>query len=401
MDILRLRGIGVSPGIAMGEVALTERVVFTSPAGGHPGPPGRGRAPASPPGDREDQGRARPDQGRHQVQDGRGARLHLRRPSPHPRGPVPSLRPGEGHPRGERPLRDGPCPGPTTTTSRSSRPSTTSTSGRGKSDVTDVLTKIYRNLDGEQEKKEVARRPRRSSSPTTSCPPRRPLRLSQGNVLAVALDMGGPTSHAAILARSLDIPTVVGLHDITPARRRTATPDRRRDGRRGHRQPAAGRPQGVPEQEGEVRQVYRRELRKVGPAGRRGRSDGVRFVPMANIELPEEIGLRPVLRGRGRRALPLGVHLPRRRSTLPTEEEHFAVYARLAREAHPRPVYIRTIDIGGDKSPAPAQDREGAQPGPRACGPSASRSGTGSCSGSSCGPSSGPASRATSGSSSP
>src|SRR4030042_1182600 len=30
MDINRLRGIGVSPGIAMGEVSLTERVVFTS-----------------------------------------------------------------------------------------------------------------------------------------------------------------------------------------------------------------------------------------------------------------------------------------------------------------------------------------------------------------------------------
>ena len=30
MDIKRLRGIGVSPGIAMGEVSLSERVVFTS-----------------------------------------------------------------------------------------------------------------------------------------------------------------------------------------------------------------------------------------------------------------------------------------------------------------------------------------------------------------------------------
>ena len=38
------------------------------------------------------------------------------------------------------------------------------------------------------------------------------------------------------------------------------------------------------------------------------------------------------------------------RTTLPTEEDHLAVYSRLAREAYPAPVYIRTIDIGGEKT---------------------------------------------------
>ncbi len=38
------------------------------------------------------------------------------------------------------------------------------------------------------------------------------------------------------------------------------------------------------------------------------------------------------------------------RASLPTEEDHFAAYSRIAKAAHPAPVYIRTIDIGGDKS---------------------------------------------------
>ena len=39
-----------------------------------------------------------------------------------------------------------------------------------------------------------------------------------------------------------------------------------------------------------------------------------------------------------------------RRESLPTEEDHFEIYARLARSAHPHPVTIRTLDIGGEKS---------------------------------------------------
>ena len=79
-------------------------------ARGHPGRPGRGRAQAAPPGHRADQGRARPDQGRHQLEDGGGARLHLRGPSHDPRGPLPSLRARKDHPRREGPLGVGAVP---------------------------------------------------------------------------------------------------------------------------------------------------------------------------------------------------------------------------------------------------------------------------------------------------
>ena len=84
-----------------------------------------------------------------------------------------------------------------------------------KSDVADVLSQDLPEIWISE-----ARRRRRTSREKILVahdllPSEAALRLSQGNVLAVALDMGGQTSHAAILARSLNIPTVVGLHDIT------------------------------------------------------------------------------------------------------------------------------------------------------------------------------------------
>ena len=36
--------------------------------------------------------------------------------------------------------------------------------------------------------------------------------------------------------------------------------------------------------------------------------------------------------------------------TLPSEEDHFSIYSRLAKEAYPSPVYIRTVDLGGEKN---------------------------------------------------
>ncbi len=82
------------------------------------------------------------------------------------------------------------------------------------SDVSDVLSKIYLNLkptekvkkDDHKEKILVAHDLLPSEAATI---------LSQGNDLAVALEMGGPTSHTAILARSLNVPAVMGVRNIT------------------------------------------------------------------------------------------------------------------------------------------------------------------------------------------
>ena len=214
-------------------------------------------------------------------------------------------------------------------------------------DVTDVLTRIYRNLDA-GEKPSVSDDLRGKILVAHDLlPSEAAIRLSQGGVLAVVLDMGGPTSHAAILARSLDIPTVVGLRDIT-------------------QQVSAGDELIVDGTDGEVivnpplmirrefqskkakYEAYRKELRRIAtwtPVT----LDGIRFVPMANIELPEEVG-HALSYGAEGVGLFRSEFIYLQRATLPTEEEHFAIYDRLARDAFPRPVYIRTIDIGGEKT---------------------------------------------------
>ncbi|MFH1104404.1 MAG: putative PEP-binding protein, partial [Actinomycetota bacterium] len=72
--------------------------------------------------------------------------------------------------------------------------------------------------------------------------------------------------------------------------------------------------------------------------------DDVRFTPMANIELAEEIS-HALSYGAEGIGLFRSEFIYLQRSTLPTEEDHYQVYARLAKEAHPYPVYIRTIDV--------------------------------------------------------
>jgi phosphotransferase system enzyme I (PtsI) len=215
-----------------------------------------------------------------------------------------------------------------------------------KSDVADVLTKIYRNLaptveeaaDDVRDKILVAH---------DLLPSEAALRLSQGNILAVALDMGGPTSHTAILARSLSIPTVVGLHDIAATIKNGDLLIV--DGTDGE---VIINPPLTVQKEFQGKKAkydaYRRELKKVATL-KSQTLDGVRFTTMANIELPEEIA-HALSYGAEGIGLFRSEFIYLQRATLPSEEDHYEIYARLAREAHPHPVYIRTIDIGGEKN---------------------------------------------------
>jgi phosphotransferase system enzyme I (PtsI) len=214
-------------------------------------------------------------------------------------------------------------------------------------DVTDVLTRIHRNLDAGVNKGVPEDLRGKILVAHDLLPSEAALRLSQGGVLAVALDMGGPTSHAAILARSLDIPTVVGLHDVT--QRVNAGDQLIVDGTDGE---VIINPPLMVRNEFQSKKLkyeaYRMELRRIAKWAS-VTLDGVRFAPMANIELPEEIG-HALSYGAEGVGLFRSEFIYLQRSTLPTEEEHFEIYDRLAREVFPRPVYIRTIDIGGEKS---------------------------------------------------
>jgi phosphoenolpyruvate-protein phosphotransferase (PTS system enzyme I) len=173
------------------------------------------------------------------------------------------------------------------------------------------------------------------------------VRLGREAVVGFVVETGGRTSHTAIIARSLNVPLVGGLGGVTQL-----LTDQELiivDGDAGlvilH--PTAE----VLEQYRSRRlDLARRESEALATRDLEARTrDGVPIQLMANIDLPEEIS--DVARFGA-----AGVGLYRseflyieRSPELPSEEEHLAVYRRLAEAAAPYPAIIRTYDLGGRK----------------------------------------------------
>ncbi len=215
-----------------------------------------------------------------------------------------------------------------------------------KDDVTDVLSKLYINLESSR-KKIKDDGSKKVLVGHDLLPSEAALRLSQGNVLAVALDMGGQTSHTAILARSMNIPAVLGLSQIT---KKVKNGDRiivdGTDGEVIIDPPLAIRKEF--EEKKERYNNYRRDLQKT--AGLSSATlDGTKFTPLANIELPEEVKNALALGAEG-----IGLFRSEfiyfQKTSLPSVEDHFQAYNKIAKAANPAPVYIRTVDIGGEKN---------------------------------------------------
>jgi len=213
-------------------------------------------------------------------------------------------------------------------------------------DISDVLSRIYKNLGRKRTRRDASKKPKILVAHDL-LPSEAAGLLGRGNTLGVALDMGGATSHTAILARSLNIPAVVGLHDITG---RVKNGDQMIvDGTDGE---IIINPPPAILREFESKKIrydaYRRELRRTARLSSQT-LDGFRFRPMANIELPEEVSQALSLGAEGI-GLFRSEFLYLRSVSLPDEEEHYQVYSQLARAAYPAPVSIRTIDVGGEKS---------------------------------------------------
>jgi len=77
--------------------------------------------------------------------------------------------------------------------------------------------------------------------------------------------------------------------------------------------------------------------------------DGVNFIPMANIELPEEVKPAMSLGAEGI-GLFRSEFIYLQNPSLPSEEDHLNIYSKIAKDAFPSPVYIRTMDLGGEKN---------------------------------------------------
>jgi phosphotransferase system enzyme I (PtsI) len=163
-----------------------------------------------------------------------------------------------------------------------------------------------------------------------------------------ATNIGGRTSHAAILAQGLEIPAVVGLKDITS---QVSTGDMLIvDGNEGLVivNPTMTTLENYRKAR-EIQHAESRELEKLKDLPAQTK-DGHRVVLASNLESPEEV--KAAL---GHGAEGIGLYrtefLYLNRTTPPTEDDHYENYRTVARQMLPYPVIIRTLDIGGDKLP--------------------------------------------------
>ncbi len=159
-------------------------------------------------------------------------------------------------------------------------------------------------------------------------------------------DLGGRTSHTAIVARALGIPAAVGLENVTDAA--TGGDLIIVDG-------IEGTVVINPDEE-EVARYEERKRRYAEYLAEIEKSaslpaltqDGTPITVRANVELLDEL---PQVERFGAEGIGLyrTEFLYLNREKLPTEEEHFEVYRKVAAAVAPRSVTIRTLDLGGDK----------------------------------------------------
>ncbi|HLX81603.1 MAG TPA: phosphoenolpyruvate--protein phosphotransferase [Burkholderiales bacterium] len=160
-------------------------------------------------------------------------------------------------------------------------------------------------------------------------------------------DVGGVTSHTAIVARSLNIPALVGLHHARQMIRENDLVIV--DGIQGV---LVVDPDPVVLGEYRLRQsqhgLERQKLKRLKSTPS-ATLDGTPVELFANIELPQDIG---EVQESGAQGVGLfrTEFLFMNRKLLPAEDEQFEAYREVARAMDGRPVVIRTLDLGADKA---------------------------------------------------
>jgi phosphotransferase system enzyme I (PtsI) len=216
-------------------------------------------------------------------------------------------------------------------------------------DIHFVGERVLKILMGVHSESKIHQLPPNSVIVSHDLSPADTVQIEKGSVIGYAIDMGGKTSHTAIMARSLKIPAVTGLDRISRMVQTGDTiiidgstgvviinPDPDTIFRYRERQ--------------EVYRNYHRSLLAFGrlPAVT---SDGQRSVRItANIELLDEIDIA-IDHGSEGIGLFRTEYLFMGRPYAPGEEEQYEAYRQVLTRHSPHPVTIRTLDVGGDKIP--------------------------------------------------
>jgi len=214
-----------------------------------------------------------------------------------------------------------------------------------RNDIVEVGNKILRHLLGKSEKK-IAQIDSECIVVAHNLLPSDTLALKTDLIRGFAIDVGGKTSHTALLAQGLEIPAVVGLKDITAQVKSNQTIII--DGSQGI---VILDPDKIASEnyrrEREIQTREKQELIKLRnlPAIT---LDEKRIEVAANIESSEDVKAVHSYGGEG-----IGLfrteYLFLNRTELPTEDEQYEHYSRVAKQMMPYHTIFRTLDIGGDK----------------------------------------------------
>ena len=211
-------------------------------------------------------------------------------------------------------------------------------------DIHDVSRRVLQNLRGLEEAGVEIAQPSIIIADALSLTDL--ISIDRASLLGFATEQGSSTSHAAIVARSLNIPAVVGIHHLLD--RIDAGMEVLLDG-------STGALIVLPSEATKVefgklttqRSAVEEQLETIRDTLART-TDDRRVIVSANVELPEDF---PLVAENGAEGIGLyrTEFLFLNRDDFPTEEEQFEVYRQIAILARPNSVIIRTLDVGGDK----------------------------------------------------
>ncbi len=212
-------------------------------------------------------------------------------------------------------------------------------------DMRDIKTRMQKVLLG-VESVDIASLPEGSVIVAKDLTPSMTAGINPEHVTGIVTELGGKTSHSAILARALEIPAVVAVGDFLD---KVANGDEIvLDGSEGvvYVNPETA----VKEEYTAKRDAFLKEKKELEQYIGKPTvtKDGVHIELVANIGKPEDV--EKVLQYDGE-----GVGLFRTeflfmdRTSMPTEDEQFEAYKKVAVALAGKPVIIRTLDIGGDK----------------------------------------------------
>lgn len=174
------------------------------------------------------------------------------------------------------------------------------------------------------------------------------LRFKEHAFTGFVTDLGGKTSHTAIVARSMEIPAVVGVRHASEMIRHGDWLVL--DGERGVVVIAPD--EQLLAEYRKLQTLASKEARKLQQLkhSRTATADGVDIELFANIELPEDANQAVALGAVGVGLFRSEFLFMDRKQAMPNEDQQYVEYRRVVDLMHGLPINIRTIDVGADKA---------------------------------------------------